>query len=464
MSSFKVDFRQNHSHKTTIAAIATPPGEGGVAIIRISGPQAFQVAQKLFSVDAAHCKSHSVYYGWVLDEQGRRLDDGLLLPFRSPRSYTGEDIVELHCHGGNFIARRVLELALSAGALPAQAGEFTMRAFLNGKIDLAQAEAVQQLIGARNEYALQSAKEQLEGRLSKAVSSLQKELTHCAAVFEAWVDFPEEGLEFATLEEMSNRVLLIKEQMQKLLATFEEGRVLRDGAKVALIGPPNAGKSSLLNALLERERAIVSAIPGTTRDLIEEQANLLGMQLQLIDTAGIRQSDEVIEQEGMRRSLSVAQEADLLLLLFDSSQPLTQEHFDLIEKVAVDKTLLLWNKVDLVKQETSAFSIDGLQQLYLSVKERKGIDELKQAVRAKLAKSDRRGEEGAAIANMRHKKAVEKACCYCDAVLAGLKSGLSAEFVALDMKSCLSALGEVIGTDVTEDILSAIFATFCVGK
>jgi len=331
----------------TIAAIATPPGEGGVAIVRISGKEALQVASRSFSGPIYRYKSHTAHRGQVVDKSGQAIDDAIALVMLAPRSYTGEDTVEIHCHGGVLITRRVLEAVLDAGAAPARPGEFTFKAFMNGKIDLAQAEAVQELIAAKNELATDAAQNQLQGLLSKKVRSFQHKLTHIAAMFEAWVDFPEEGLEFAPQEQVYSDLLAMGKEIEALIATFREGKIIHDGISLCFVGAPNVGKSSLMNALLDKERAIVSPLPGTTRDLVEDQIRLNGLNLRLVDTAGIRQSEEPIEQEGIRRSLRAMSEADLILLVLDATAGISAEERVLMQQIPARRAIAVWNKSDL---------------------------------------------------------------------------------------------------------------------
>jgi len=316
-----MDFvHQPYQPGETVAAITTPLGEGGVAIIRISGKEAFAVGNRVFSRSLDALPTHTVHYGSIKNATGSKVDDVLLVLMRGPRSYTGEDTIEINCHGGALITRRVLETVLAAGARAARPGEFTFKAFMNGKIDLAQAEAVQELIAAKNEYALDAAESQLQGGLSTRILSFQKQLTHVAAILEAWVDFPEEGLEFATMDEICLDLDTIREKMEELISSFHDGRILHEGLTLCLVGLPNVGKSSLMNTLLDKERAIVSHIPGTTRDIVEDHLRLNGLNFKLMDTAGIRHAEDIVEQEGIRRSRQAFAQADLVLLLLDASR------------------------------------------------------------------------------------------------------------------------------------------------
>jgi tRNA modification GTPase len=446
----------------TIAAIATAPGEGGVAIIRISGDSAVAVADEIFSGSVSTYKSHTAHYGQILDHTRQRVDDVLLLPMLGKRSYTGEDTVEIYCHGGSLITRRVLEVVLSAGARAARPGEFTFKAFMNGKLDLAQAEAVQELICAKNEHALDAAANQLQGALSQKVSGFQQQLTSIAAILDAWVDFPEEGLEFASMEEVCDELEGINLQMQQLVATFHDGKIVHDGISLCLIGCPNAGKSSLMNALLDKDRAIVSHIPGTTRDILEDHLRLNGLNLRLMDTAGIRHSDELIEQEGIRRSKEAMGQADLILLVLDAQKGIEEGERWLMEQAPPSKTIVVWNKTDLLYGELPDLQFP--HKVLISAKEKIGLDLLRHKIDAVIWENGPPSREEVLVTNVRHKEALVEAIEACQATINGLKSGISPEFLCIDMRCCLNVLGKIIGTNISEDILSAIFSKFCIGK
>lgn len=446
----------------TIAAIATPPGEGGVAIIRISGKEALTVASKVFSGPVFSYKSHTAHFGQILNRNKEPIDAVLLLPMLGKRSYSGEDTVEIHCHGGSLITRRVLEIVLQAGARLARPGEFTFKAFINGKLDLAQAEAVQELICAKNEHALDAAESQLKGMLSHKISSFQEELTVLTAIIEAWVDFPEEGLEFTSLEEITNSLERLIEKMEQLLASFHDGRIVHEGISLCLIGSPNVGKSSLMNALLDKERAIVSHIPGTTRDIVEDQLRLNGLNIKLIDTAGIRHSAEIIEQEGIRRSREAMSNSDLILLVLDATLPIENESKHLLEQSPKEKTIVIWNKMDLVEHSLSVLDFPHLVKI--SAKRRQGLEELRQEIDRVIWKKGPPSKEEILITNVRHKEALIETSHCLKEVIKGLREGVSPEFLTMDMRKGLQALGKIIGTNVTEDILSTIFSKFCIGK
>jgi len=442
----------------TIAALATPAGEGAIAVIRISGTRALDVAQEIFLGPVKSYKTHTAHYGKIVSAKGDTIDSVLLLVMKGPRSYTGEDTVEISCHGGSLIVRRVLERIFEAGARPARAGEFSLQAFLNGKIDLAQAEAVQQLIASKSEIALENAEKQLAGDLSKKIKAFQNDLADIAAILEAWVDFPEEGLEFAHFDDLVQRLERILSPMKKLANTFHEGKILHEGICLCLLGAPNVGKSSLMNALLGKERAIVTEIAGTTRDLLEEDLRLSGLHFRLIDTAGVRQTEEIVEQEGIRRSKQAMQEADLILLLLDASRELQSEDLELLELAPKDKTIVVWNKIDL---SPASKQIEGIA---ISAKERIGLDALKEAIDRTIWKVGPPSKDEIAITKLRHKEALEKAIDSIQTVVDGLNARVSAEFVASDMRYALNELGTIIGTNVGEDILTSIFSQFCLGK
>lgn len=447
----------------TIAAIATPPGSGGVAILRISGNQALQVARRITPLDVMELPSHTVHYTKIIDETGTLLDHVLLIPFKDGRSYTGEETVEIHCHGGQLLTELILGLILRQGARSALPGEFTCRAFLNGKLDLAQAEAVQALIEAKNLEALSAASQQLAGSLSKRVRELQTLLTHIAAILEAWVDFPEEGLEFASLESVLETLKDARSQLEQCVATYHHGRILHTGLSVCLAGAPNVGKSSLMNALLDLERAIVSPVAGTTRDVVHEDMRLHGIHMRITDTAGIRESAEEIEQEGIRRSHKALQEADLVLFVLDCTRGIQEEERALIPQLPEATTIAIWNKCDL-PHETPLPELPFLHQVALSAKTRTGLNSLHDAIDAHVGREGLPSKGEIIITHARHKEALLEAMEHINHLIEGLNAGQSPEFLAMDMRSALYALGKILGTNVGEDILSAIFSTFCVGK
>ncbi len=446
----------------TIAAIATPPGEGGISIIRIAGQDALAVAAVVCSPRVLGYRSHTAHLAVVHDSEGRRLDEALVLVMLDGKSYAGEDTVELQCHGGMIASRKVLEACLAAGARAAMPGEFTFKAFMNGRLDLAQAEAVQKLIGAKNEQAFSAAGKHLEGALSNTILEFQAELTRLAAILEAWVDFPEEGIEFASEQEIIDQLQALSLRMQRLLDTFHDGKKIEDGIALCIVGPPNAGKSSLMNALLDQERAIVTPIAGTTRDLLHEEMTIGGLHFKLTDTAGIRQTEEIIEQEGIRRSKTAMQTADLVLMVLDAAQKLGTEEQELFSLLPPERTIAVWNKIDLPNQ--SACQTPFPVELRISAKEKIGLEELKKEIAKLIWKRGAPPREEVMITTLRHKEALTLAIRDLESVTIGLRKQVSPEFLAADVRSALEALGRVIGANVTEDILSSIFSQFCIGK
>jgi len=451
-----------YSQEETIAAIATPPGEGGIAIIRISGKDSLSIADSIFSGSVFSYTSHTAHLGKVFDKEGFTLDEVLLLVMKGPRSFTGDDTVEIHCHGGSVITRKILERVLEAGAKMASPGEFSLRAFLNGKIDLAKAEAIQQVISAKNEIAYQFAKTHLEGALSRKIAQMQKDLLDIAAILEAAVDFPEESLEFASKEEILFSLSHILQNMESLSKTFYEGKMSHEGLNLCLVGPPNAGKSSLMNALLGKERAIVTEIAGTTRDVLEDNLYLGGLHFRIIDTAGIRETEERIEKEGIRRSKEAMQMADLVLLVLDGSKPLCSESINLLRTVSAEKTLLLWNKKDLPRI-ASAPEFPS-RQIDLSALNHEGIEELKKAIEHLIWKKGPPAKEEVILTTLRHKNALDEAMSLLQSVMKGLEQDISPEFLSFDMRKCLFELGTILGMNISEEILNSIFSKFCIGK
>ncbi|NGX50308.1 MAG: tRNA modification GTPase MnmE [Chlamydiae bacterium] len=441
----------------TIAAVATPPGVGGIAVIRISGDNALAVADLIFSGPIHSYQSHTAHFGKILDLEGRFIDEGMALVMKNPKSYTGEDTVEIHCHGGTLITSRVLQAALAAGARPALPGEFTQKAFQNGKIDLTRAEAVQALIASKSELSCQAAEKHLEGKLYKLIISFQKRLTKITAILEAWVDFPEEGLEFASKEQLLADLEKLAGEMVALQESFQDGRLLHTHPTLCLLGAPNVGKSSIMNALIGKDRAIVTHIPGTTRDILEDEVQIAGLTFRLLDTAGLRETDEIIEQEGVRRSKKAAREADLILLVFDVTTP------GEIPPISHDKKcIVIWNKIDLDHEAIPKLSHP--HQVQLSAKEGDGIDGLKEEIHSIIWRDGPPSKEEVILTSERHFHALTHATTALERVTRGLKTELSPEFLVSDMRHSLRELGTIIGLNITEEVLSALFSTFCVGK
>jgi tRNA modification GTPase len=449
----------------TIAAIATPVGEGGLAVIRLSGPQACAVTDRCFrpagraSSTAGQAVSHTIHYGHVL-EDGRVLDEVLVSVMRAPRTFTREDVVEVSCHGGVLASKTVLDALLRAGARLAGPGEFTRRAFLNGRIDLAQAEAVADVIHSRTELALRAANEQLAGKLSQRINRLRDDLLSTLAHVEAHIDFPDEDIAPDTRDQLGDRLRRGLEFMRELLATANEGRLLRRGIRAAIVGRPNAGKSSLLNQLLGHDRAIVSPIPGTTRDTIEETANIRGLPVVFIDTAGLREARDEIEQEGVRRSRETLDQAELVLHVLDASEP-----YQAYDNLPPDrKRLIVINKVDLVRQLQLPAELRGEPAIEISCATGAGIEALKDAIQQRVWSGAIHAESLQVMINSRHQEALERAREATGRTLAALEAGESLELVAMELHIAVNAVGEIVGHTTTEDLLDRIFSQFCIGK
>lgn len=443
----------------TIAAVSTPAGEGAIALVRLAGPEAIAVADRIYrgKQKPSELASHFQQFGEVVEDD-RVIDQVMLSVHRAPASYTGDDVVEISCHGGVLVTTRVWEACLRAGARAARPGEFTERAFLNGKLDLTQAEAVIDLIRAQTDLALRSATEQLEGRLGARIENLREALISLVANLEAYIDFPDEDIEPDVGDAFRARLDGIREKIDALLATAEQGRIFREGVRVVIYGATNAGKSSLLNRLLGFPRAIVNEQPGTTRDTIEEMVNLGGVALRLIDTAGLRATDDAIEREGMARTEKTLAQADLILHVVDASQPKNGD-IDRVKEEHAPPELLLLNKSDL-PEHSDWKDCDALR---ISCATENGLAGLEEQILGKVSRQ--RWDAPSAVAiNARHRDCLRRALEACDRARAALLENLAPEFVAVDLRAALYAVGEVTGRADMEDILDALFATFCIGK
>ncbi len=455
----------------TIAAISTPFGESGIGIVRISGSLAESIARNLFKPkkDPSCFISHHFYYGEVVDPQsGNPVDEVLFVLMKSPKTYTREDMVEIQCHGGYFILQRVLELVLKHGARMAQPGEFTKRAFLNGRIDLTQAEAVIDLISAKTMASLEIANQQLRGVLCREMSVLRENLIEQLTLIEAHIDFPEEEIEPISLEKMKQDLNGMIHQMEEWIASYEEGKIFREGISCAIIGKTNVGKSSLLNVLLKEERAIVTPIPGTTRDVIEEVLNIFGIPVRLMDTAGLRKAMDSIEQEGVRRARERVADCDFVLLILDGSRPLNADDMEIFEEIKGKKRVVAINKIDLPLE----FSLEDLKNRFqespivlISALKNEGIDDLKEAIYHYLIHRDvRSSPEHLIVANIRHKTALSQMRDNLSNAVKGLEESKSLEFIAFEIRSALEAVGEMVGETASEEVLNRIFEKFCIGK
>lgn len=442
----------------TIAAISTPFGEGAIAVLRLSGPRAMEIARMIFRGKIATARQAA---RGALHDGERKLDDVLLTVFPAPRSYTGEDVVEIYCHGGVLVTRRILEALLRHGARSAEPGEFTQRAFLGGKLDLTQAEAVMDLIGAQTDLALRAANEQLEGRLGERIRALREALLAVLAHVEAFIDFPDEDIDPETGEALRARIDSLRDDVARLLDTAEQGRVLREGVRTVIYGAPNVGKSSLLNRLLGFERAIVSPKPGTTRDVIEEVINLRGIPLRLVDTAGVRESDDEIECEGMARTQRQVERADLILHVAEAHRA----PFDQFSGLALDsfagapRTILVLNKVDR-GEHRGWITMDAVR---ISCTTGEGMDALTAAIEAKVFGGAAHRDWTVAI-NARHQACLERTRDFLDAARRAFDEGLSPEFIAEELRAALDAAGEIVGKADAEELLGVIFGRFCIGK
>ncbi len=452
----------------TITAIATPLGEGGLAVIRISGPQALEVADRCFvpvgksALRLLAAPSHTIHYGKIMRE-GRAVDEVLVAVMRAPRTLTREDVVEISCHGGLLPARLVLDAVLANGARLAGPGEFTRRAFLNGRIDLTQAEAVADLIEARTELALAAAQEQLAGKLSQRINLLRDEVMQSLAHIEAHIDFPDEDIAPDTKEQLLDRLERGVRFVDDLLRTANEGQILRRGIRAAIVGRPNAGKSSLLNQLLGHDRAIVSAIPGTTRDTIEETANIRGLPVVFVDTAGLRDPGDELEREGIRRSLEALARAELILHVLDGAEPLTATDQGYLTEFVSRPRVLVRNKIDLPARLVLP---DDARALAVEVccRTGDGIEALKDAIKNKVWVGEIRAEMWQVMINARHQEALIRARTATRRAIEALRTDRPLELAAMDLRVAAGAVGEIVGKTATEDLLDAIFSRFCIGK
>jgi len=452
----------------TIAAISTPIGEGGLAVIRISGAAALAIADRCFVAPAGKAgtlsaaPSHTLHFGHVVRD-GEKIDEVLAAVMRAPRTFTREDIVEFTCHGGILPVKLVLDAVLAAGARLAEPGEFTRRAFLNGRIDLAQAEAIADVIHSRTELALRAANEQLAGKLSKRIEEVREQLMQTLAHIEAHIDFPDEDIAPDTKDQLLERMDRGVRFMDRLLATANEGQILRRGVRAAIVGRPNAGKSSLLNQLLGRDRAIVSPIPGTTRDTIEETANVRGLPIVFVDTAGLREAGDQIELEGMRRSRESLERAELILHVLDRSEPLTEADTRHLGELAGRKRIIVRNKAGLPARLEASLLPDA-PVVDVSCLTGDGIETLKDRIRELVWSGGVGTEMLEVMINSRHQDALNRARAAVVRAIDALRSDESLELVAMDLRIGVNAVGEIVGKTATDDLLDMIFSRFCIGK
>ncbi len=468
------------SSEETIAAIATPPGPGGIGVIRISGPLSLQIFQRLFlprhKVRPQGYESHRMYYGWIIDpDSSSPVDEVLGVFMQGPNTYTREDVVEIQCHGSYLVLQEILSLITAAGARLAEPGEFTKRAFLNGRLDLTQAEAVIELIEARTDAGRSMAMGQLQGRLYEKVSAIQEKLVAMRAIIEVAIDFPEDETDILDSAALMQQLKTgVEEPLALLIARADEGKIFREGISAVILGRPNVGKSSLLNTLLEEDRALVTPIPGTTRDTIEEFINIKGMPVRIVDTAGIRHTSETVEEMGIQRARAKLADAELVLFMLDATESLTEEDEALYESVKQNrkkqKVLLVLNKIDIgleASPEKYRKALGNEELVSVSAKLHTGITELKNSIFSLITGTTKGPgwDPGAAVVpNVRHKDALVKGLEACRRVKQDLEIKISPDLLAIDIQSALDYLGDIVGETTTEDVLDMIFERFCIGK
>ncbi|HAR85407.1 MAG TPA: tRNA uridine-5-carboxymethylaminomethyl(34) synthesis GTPase MnmE [Clostridium sp.] len=453
----------------TIGAISTSIGEGGIAIVRISGDKAKDVVEKIFQAKNGQSikdmKSYTMKYGYIIDENNNHIDEVIVSFMKGPRSFTAEDTIEINCHGGVVATNKVLEQVIKQGVRLAEPGEFTKRAFLNGRIDLSQAEAVIDIINAKTDLSMKSALMQSEGLISKEIRGLREKLLSTIAHIEATVDYPEDDLEEVTSEMAIRDLDIIKKEIKGFIETAEEGKILREGLSTVIVGKPNVGKSSLLNALTKENRAIVTDIPGTTRDVIEEYINISGIPIKIIDTAGIRETDDVVEKIGVERSRAKINDADLIILILDSSNELTEEDKEIINYISNKKYMILLNKSDLNSKITQRDleNINCTNIYNISAKTGEGIDEVRTAIKDMFFKGEI-STNNVIITNTRHKEALLRAYECIESAINTLNYTFAIDLASIDIRNAWTFLGEITGDSLEENIIDKIFKDFCLGK
>ncbi|BCZ27304.1 tRNA modification GTPase MnmE [Claveliimonas bilis] len=459
----------------TIAAISTAMAESGIGIVRMSGEEAFAIADKIYKNKKgkrlSDQKTHTIHYGFI-EEEGKVIDEVLVMLMRGPHTFTGEDTVEIDCHGGVYVVKKILEACIRNGARPAQPGEFTKRAFLNGKMDLSQAEAVIDVIQSQNDYALKSSLKQLRGSVKEKISDLRNKIIYHTAFIESALDDPEHISIDGYGNVLKKETKEIIEEIETLLKTADDGRIIREGINTVILGKPNAGKSSLLNVLLGEERAIVTEIAGTTRDILQETINLQGISLNIIDTAGIRNTDDKVEKIGVDKAKDYAKEADLIIYVVDSSNDLDENDYEIMKFIQGKKSILLLNKSDLerkvtkeeIKKICKEYNIENIPVIEISAKEEKGIDRLEEIVKEMFYHGEISFNNEIYITNIRHKTALERAKDSLMKVIESIENDMPEDFYSIDLMDAYETLGSITGEMVGEDLVNEIFSKFCMGK
>ena len=454
----------------TITAISTPVGEGAISIVRLSGPDAIKIAAKVFrGVNLTEVKSHTIHYGHIIDPITEEIaDETLVTVMKAPKTYTREHIVELNCHGGMVAVNRVLEIVLSAGARLAEPGEFTKRAFLNGRIDLSQAEAVMDLIRAKTDQAMNVALDQMDGRLSRLIRKLRQQLLETIAHVEVNIDYPEyDDVEEMTHQMMQEKTKYVLEEIEKLLSVARQGKILREGIKTGIIGRPNVGKSSLMNALVQESKAIVTEIPGTTRDVIEEYVNVRGVPLRLVDTAGIRETEDIVERIGVERSRQVLMESDLILFVLNYNETLSEDDRQLFEIIQDMQSIIIINKTDLEKN-LDILEVEKLAQehpiVYMSLEKDEGIEDLEEKIAQIFFAGQIETGDLTYVSNIRHIQLLKQAKQSLEDAIEGIELGIPLDIAQIDVTRTWEYLGEIIGDTASEALIDQLFAQFCLGK
>lgn len=470
-----------NSYSTTIAAISTAMSNSGIGIVRMTGSEAFEIADRIYRGKTEkrlnEQKSHTIHYGYVMDGE-ETIDEVLVMLMRGPHSYTGEDTVEINCHGGVYVVKRILEILIKYGARPAEPGEFTKRAFLNGKLDLSQAEAVGDLITSKNEYALQSSIHQLKGNVKDKISEIRKKIIYHTAFIETALDDPEHISVDGYGEELREVVVELVSELEKLLASCDNGRMIKEGIQTVIVGKPNAGKSSLLNVLVGEERAIVTDIAGTTRDVLEEHINLQGISLNIMDTAGIRETEDIVEKIGVDKAKGHAENADLIMYVIDASDQLDENDYEILKMIQGKQSIILLNKTDLDMVITKEHVIDEYAKLHsmkseecenipvieVSAKKKQGIQELEETLKEMFFNGEISFNDEIYITNVRHKTALRDSHESLRKVLDSIDMGMPEDFYSIDLLDAYESLGSITGETIGEDLVNEIFSKFCMGK